>query len=163
MEFFVLLVVYQLKHFLADYPLQNSYMLKKFLGGRDWILPLATHAGVHAVFTFVISAVYLQDLTMLSVALAAVDFVCHFVMDRVKASPKLMGRWKTVSADEYRSLARMASYDGTNGELQCGRQMAERKLKSNTYFWWALGIDQMIHHLTHYAIIFFLILGKNWG
>lgn len=28
---------------------------------------------------------------------------------------------------------------------------------SNKLFWWALGFDQMIHHLTHYFIIWMLV------
>lgn len=51
---FLLLIIFQVKHFLCDYPLQNSYMLRKFLPGRDFIMPLAAHAGVHAVCTFLI-------------------------------------------------------------------------------------------------------------
>jgi hypothetical protein len=47
----LLLAVYQLKHFVADYPLQTPYMLKKFLPGNDFIKPLSAHAGVHALFT----------------------------------------------------------------------------------------------------------------
>ncbi len=53
MELAVLLVVFQLKHFMADYPLQNEYMLGKFKA-KGWFAPLALHAGVHSLFTCVI-------------------------------------------------------------------------------------------------------------
>ena len=42
---------------------------------------------------------------------------------------------------------------------ECQRQLEviEGRFKSNTYFWWALGWDQMMHHLTHYVILFFFL------
>lgn len=132
-----LLVTFQVKHFLADFPLQNKYMLGKFKGGTEWILPLASHAGVHSLFTLIISAVALKYASMdsfssgnknsaiLSIALllSLFDFIIHFVVDRLKASPKLGGRWKPDSP----------------------------------YFWWALGADQLAHHLTHYVIITYIV------
>lgn len=114
---FVLLVVFQLKHFLADFPLQGKYMLGKFKGGWDWVVPLAAHCSVHSFFTCLILWTFnrLDALWYLSY----VDFAVHFAQDRIKASPNLLGRWKP----------------------------------DNKYFWWALGQDQAVHHLTHYFII----------
>jgi hypothetical protein len=83
---FVLLIVYQIKHFLADYPLQGAYMLKKFMGGWQWVLPLAAHAGVHGLFTLAITLLVNPVLWWL----ALVDFVAHVVMDRVKASTRML-------------------------------------------------------------------------
>jgi hypothetical protein len=34
----------------------------------------------------------------------------------------------------------------------------ENQFKGNKYFWFALGLDQMIHHLTHYLIIYLLVM-----
>lgn len=34
---------------------------------------------------------------------------------------------------------------------------AWKRIKSNTYFWWALGLDQMVHHLTHYVFIAMIV------
>jgi hypothetical protein len=118
-----LLAAFQVKHFLCDYPLQRPYMLRKGAVGwnwtsrnnLNWILPLAAHAGVHALATLLIALVVNPRLGWLSI----LDFVVHFVVDRVKASPQLGGRWTP----------------------------------AQPYFWWALGGDQMAHHLTHYAII----------
>ena len=119
---FILLIIYQFKHFLADFPLQNTYMLGKFKESR-WILPLASHAGVHATFTLVIAYFFTESLNII-LFVTALDFVIHFIMDRIKASPNLLGRWKPDQA----------------------------------MFWNALGIDQMVHHLTHYIIIFILVI-----
>lgn len=131
---FVLLILYQIKHFLADFPLQNEYMLKKFLPGKEFILPLASHCLIHSVITFLITLGATQKLPI-SLYLAALDFVVHFIMDRIKASPKLLGRFKPLTAKEY--------MDSSN----------EQKLH-NKYFWWALGLDQGVHHLTHYLLIY---------
>jgi hypothetical protein len=114
---FLLLVLFQIKHFLCDYPLQGAYMLGKFKTGKDWILPLSAHAGVHFLGTLFVSLWFVPF--GFAVLLSVTDFAVHFSVDRIKASPNLLGRWKP----------------------------------DNRYFWWALGGDQMAHHLTHYAII----------
>jgi len=124
LDFFALLVLFQVKHFLADFPLQGKYMLGKFKGGWGWVLPLTAHALVHATFTALI-CFWFSDLTKMWF-LPVIDFTVHFVQDRIKASPNLLGRWKPDSK----------------------------------YFWWALGQDQMVHHLTHYYIIWILLI---WG
>jgi hypothetical protein len=102
---FILLVVYQLKYWLCDYSLQRSYMLRKFEGGTTWILPLCAHAGVHAAFTLFVGSLWAiwkvyagfapsTFYTRLAFALAALDFVVHFTVDRMKAAPTWGGRWK---------------------------------------------------------------------
>lgn len=88
---FILLAIFQIKHFLADYLLQNKYMLNKFkLDG--WILPLSAHAGIHALFTFSIITVIIS--LQLGIILALFDFVSHFIIDRIKASPNILGKFK---------------------------------------------------------------------
>lgn len=114
---FILLLIFQLKHFLADYPLQTKSMLGKF-NQNGWVKPLSKHCAVHAFFTAFIVAVFTANI-MLVVTLALFDFVVHFCMDRIKASPNIGGRWKP----------------------------------TEKLFWIFVGTDQMVHHLTHYAII----------
>ena len=118
---FLLLVAFQLKHFIADYPLQTQYMLGK-TKATGWIKPLAAHAAVHAWFTFLI-ILFISPDNYLLYLLVLVDFVIHFTVDRIKASPKLGGKFNP----------------------------------TQPYFWWALGADQMAHHLTHYVFIYILI------
>ena len=128
---FTLLSGFQLKHFIADYVLQGRYMLRKF-DRTGWLIPLASHAAVHGLFTFFISAYTLMMLTSVSTLklnlasfiLAAYDFVQHFTMDRIKSSPNLLGRYKD---------------------------------KEKREFWLCLGFDQMVHHLSDLLIVFFLI------
>lgn len=146
---FVLLLAFQLKHFFADYPLQNRWMVGKFKK-KGWVLPLGAHAAVHALFTFVI-ALFVAPWTV-AVVCALFDATVHFVMDRIKASPDMLGRYKAISAREWPEIQ-----SELNGKNLVRRAIAIDKLKSNTYFWWALGLDQLVHHLTHYAVIWFLL------
>jgi hypothetical protein len=116
-------------------------------------LPLAAHAAVHAVATFTISFFFTN--IVFAIALAAFDFITHFTVDRLKASPSLLGRFKALSANDFLQLKALRD------ELQrIGHPFevanVDEKFKSNTYFWWSLGLDQMLHHLTHYVIIFVL-------
>lgn len=114
----ILLVLFQIKHFVCDYLLQGKYMLGKF-NKEGWELPLFCHAAVHFVGTFLIGIFFGIDLAF---AVAAMDFGIHFVVDKIK--------------------------------VEASRNTDYTKPK----FWWYLGLDQMAHHLTHYAIIAMLIL-----
>ena len=158
---FALLVVYQLKHFICDFPLQGEYMLRKFSPDwKVWIPALSAHAGVHAFATLFI-VVYIQRVFMADVDfsfafyLAAADFYVHFLMDRIKASPTMLGRFKSLSAREFRYYK---SCIGQPGEHPNVPFQVNKIFRSNTYFWWSLGFDQMVHHLTHYYIVFFIII-----
>ncbi len=117
-QIFTLLIAFQIKHFLADYPFQTTYMLEK-VRDKAWFFPLLSHAAVHAFFTLVIVCIVDVNLWWL----ALVDLVIHFTMDRIKASKKMLNRFPP----------------------------------DNKFFWWALGFDQMVHHLTHYFIIWVLV------
>lgn len=97
LDLFLLLVLFQLKHFLADFPLQGRYMLGKFSRDRAvWIPALLAHCAVHALLTLLICGWWGWSTvaTGVVILLAALDFAVHFVVDRVKASPDLLGRWK---------------------------------------------------------------------
>lgn len=132
---FILLLVYQLKHFICDYPLQTKYMLGKFKSGYDWILPLFAHVAVHGLATFIIVLFFKPSLAL---QMAVLDMVVHFVMDRIKASPNMLGRFQALTKDTYVNAT-------------------PEQLKSNVYFWYSLGLDQGVHHLTHYFIIWCII------
>lgn len=133
---FLLLIIYQLKHFLADFPFQTKYMLGKFKSGKEWILPLLAHVFVHGLFTFVI-ALFIKP--KLAVYLTLFDMTIHFIMDRIKASPNLLGRFQPFTKRDFE------------------QGVTKEQIRSNVLFWWSLGIDQMVHHLTHYIIIWILI------
>jgi len=115
----ILLPIFQLKHFLADYPLQTDYMLGKFKTGTEWILPLTAHALIHAFFTLIIVWLFANNDWVIAIKLAIMDFAIHFVIDK-------------------------------------GKVLANRVFGNDIQkpvFWWILGADQALHHLTHYYII----------
>ena len=166
---FGLLVVYQIKHFLADYPLQGQFMLGKFSKDwKVWIPALSAHAGIHAWFTLTI-AVYFMDFFRpdvnwrLAIWLAVLDFVVHFTMDRIKASPDMLGRFKPLDANSYMNMLSIIK-EGNESIKVLGYPenyntyvAAIKRMRHNSFFWWALGFDQMVHHLTHYGIIYLLL------
>lgn len=144
-KIFILLILYQLKHFVADFPLQGKYMLKKFLPDWGFFFPLLAHVSVHGVMTLGICLWFAPQLWWLSL----VDMSVHFVMDRIKASPKYLGRFKALSGSE---MSNILSYEET-----IGLEKFKPQLKSNVFFWWSLGFDQAFHHCTHYFIIYMLV------
>lgn len=126
LEVFLLLILFQIKHYLVDFVIQinDPNSMRKF-APTGWIGPLAKHARDHAILTFLLTMVFTWS-WLLSLLLAVFDFVIHFSMDRIKASPNILGRYKY----------------------------------PNPGYWYSLGADQSVHHLTHYAIIFGIVY---WG
>jgi hypothetical protein len=151
---FALLVAFQLKHWVCDYLLQGEYMAGKFRDGWGWILPLASHCAVHAATTFAIVTYAAQD-WWLGAVCAGFDFLVHFAMDRIKASPNLMGRWKALSAKEYVQLRGDLANEPKGWCYNTTYYDDLRRSKrDNRKFWLCLGADQLVHALTHYVIIF---------
>ena len=164
-----LLIAYQIKHFLADFPLQNEYMLGKFKD-KGWIMPLAAHAGVHAGFTFFIVMCYLAQkdifhhgyyeqpellVIIASFLCAMFDFIVHFTMDRIKASPKMLGRYNTLTKEQFIEALDVVRCNANLSPTTV--QIAQKKLDDNERFWYSLGLDQFVHHVTHYIIIWVII------
>jgi len=86
---FTLLVLFQIKHFLADFVFQNVYMLQKSRADWDFVWPLSIHCGVHAIMTLAIALWWNPSLWWLSI----IDFFVHFIADRIKAGPRFLGRF----------------------------------------------------------------------
>lgn len=135
-----MLLIFQVKHFLADYVFQTEYHLGKFKAGRDWILPLASHCLVHAIFTFIITIHFADYRNALVFSLF--DFLAHFVMDRFKASPELLGQFKPLTGPQWMDAKKFGD---------------KKALEHNKYFWFSLGFDQGWHHVTHYIIIWLML------
>lgn len=117
---FTLLIAFQIKHVLADYFLQTQWMVYGKCKLKGWVKPLFAHASVHALLTLIIALIFAPALWWL----CALDIIVHFIIDRIKANPRLGGRFK---------------------------------MEEGAPFWWAFGVDQMLHHLTHYFIIYVII------
>lgn len=120
----VLLVLFSFKHFLADFPFQTVYMLGKGKKGLDWILPLASHCLVHAGMSAIIIAVYNPAYLWLTL----VEFLAHFVIDRIKATYRLpAGQWENEMRGKYLSQ-----------------------------YYFAFGADQLAHQLTYILMIYLM-------
>lgn len=174
--FFGLVIWAQLKHFIADYPMQNAYMLGKFKK-TGWLLPLAAHAGVHFLFTFFLTLLFTESLSF-SVLLGGLDFIIHFIMDRIKASPDMLGKYKalnkfeidyiTGNLNDYKQQYEDVFTGANDREAARIHDLLEKRYKrqekyvrerweENTKFWWSLGLDQTVHHLTDITIAFLII------
>lgn len=114
-----LLVLFQVKHFLADYPLQsNKFMLGKFYPDSRFFLPLLAHVAVHGWMTWGIAWCFVS--LHQALLLALFDMSIHFVMDRIKAHPKLLGRFKSLTKETAPKATR-------------------REWRENHAFWWSIG------------------------
>lgn len=116
-------VVFQIKHLLADFILQTSWMAYGKEKPEGWLAPLTAHACVHAALTAIIFVVLAPAYAWLGL----VDFVIHFVIDRAKGL-----------------LTRLFDADSMD-----------------TAFWWLIGVDQTLHHLTHLAFSLVLALART--
>lgn len=153
-----LLLAFQAKHLLADYFWQNEYMLQKFKPDWGFFLPLCAHAGIHALCTFTILYMFIPVGVSFILSLTVFDFIVHFFMDRIKAGPKYLGRYKPLTSDEYRYYKNIQSQlNSPDDFLHSQAKIAPKLIRGNTYFWRALGLDQAVHHITHYAVIYAVV------
>lgn len=89
MEIVYLFILFFVKHFLADYPFQTQFMLRKS-SMYGWKVPLAAHCMVHAGFTYAI-LMTVVGLGVFHTTWAAIlgivllEFILHFVIDAWKA------------------------------------------------------------------------------
>ncbi len=72
---------FALKHFLADFILQPTWIVQGKEADTRWALPLAVHCGIHAGLALVIILLVAPRLWWL----ALVDFGLHAVIDRAKS------------------------------------------------------------------------------
>jgi hypothetical protein len=78
---FILLALFGIKHFIADFLMQYDYMLREkgIFGATGGI----HHAMVHASFTFLILVPFIHYPSDL-IALSLADFVLHYLIDYFK-------------------------------------------------------------------------------
>lgn len=77
----VMLIAFQIKHFLADFVLQNKYMLRK-TARTEWVGPLLAHSAVHSIGTFLVLVAFIGPN---AVYFAMVDLAVHTGIDAWKA------------------------------------------------------------------------------
>jgi hypothetical protein len=76
-------------------------MLGKFKEWPYFIFPLAAHSAVHAIGSILLALLFAPHLML---TWASIDFTTHFIIDRLKANPKLGGRWKPQDAQFWIAL-----------------------------------------------------------
>ena len=78
---FILLALFGIKHFIADFLMQFDYMLREkgIYGATGGV----HHALVHACFTFLILVFFCHDANLIT-GLAFLDFSVHYHVDFIK-------------------------------------------------------------------------------
>lgn len=97
---FILLIAFQVKHFAVDFFIQmhRKDSMKKF-DSIGWKYPLFKHATDHGIFTAIIAALTFMyydvpfPLAWWALGLLIIDSIAHFVIDRIKASPNMLGKY----------------------------------------------------------------------
>ncbi len=91
----ILLLLFQVKHLIADYYMQYPYMYENKGKPIGWFIPLSEHAGIHALGTFIIIFIYQMangqttDFHLyILIMVGMFDFITHFLTDRWKATQK---------------------------------------------------------------------------
>jgi hypothetical protein len=100
---FILLALFGIKHFIADFLMQYDYMLREkgIYGATGGI----HHALVHASFTFLILVFFCNNANTI-IGLAFLDFAIHYHVDFIKQqlnrglTPKDRNFWIWLGADQ---------------------------------------------------------------
>lgn len=108
------MVALTIKHVIADFLLQNSWMATGKDARTGWALPLTVHCAIHGVLTTVLFLAFAPKLWFLGL----VDFAVHIIIDRAKG----------LSVSRFNITM------------------------DSQWFWWLIGIDQALHHLTGFAL-----------
>jgi hypothetical protein len=111
--------VLTVKHVVADFLLQNTWMAVGKDQKTGWALPLLVHCAIHGAIATLLVIAVVPKLWFVGV----VDFVIHITIDRIKG----------ICASQF------------------GITLGHR------FFWWLIGIDQALHHLTDFALAIFIV------
>lgn len=115
------MVVFAVKHVIADFVLQTSWMATGKDAKTGWALPLLVHCAIHGVLAIAILLVLAPRFWFLGLA----DFALHLIIDRAKGF--------------------------------CVSTF--RVTMDHQWFWWLIGIDQALHHLTGFCLA--VVLAAN--
>lgn len=120
-------VVFSLKHFIVDFPLQPAWMYRhKHIFGHPGGI---AHSAFHGAVTFIMLMVLwnygiggAKYAAVQATTIAFLEFVAHYFIDYAKMN--------------------------LNHYLGWGPMVCEQ-------FWWLLGFDQLLHYLTYCVIIWY--------
>jgi hypothetical protein len=108
------MIVLAVKHVIADFFLQTTWMAMGKDARTGWAMPLLAHCAIHGALTTAILLLLAPRLWFLSI----VDFVLHLIIDRLKGFC-------------------VSTFNVT---------------MEHQWFWWLIGIDQALHHLTGFGL-----------
>ena len=97
-EIFLLLCLFGIKHFIADFPLQYQYMVQE--KGTYGAVGGLHHSMIHAVFTLFI-IMFAVDAAYLALLLALADGILHYHIDWAKQQ---LNRGLTMKDDRWWTL-----------------------------------------------------------
>lgn len=97
-EVFLLLSLFGIKHFIADFPLQYQYMVQQ--KGTYGAVGGLHHAGVHASLTFLVLVPFVDSAVGL-ILLPLFDFIVHYHVDWAKQQ---LNRGLTIKDDRWWTL-----------------------------------------------------------
>ena len=106
------------KHVIADFVLQTSWMAIGKDQKHGWALPLLAHCLVHLAVAMVLILIIAPRFWFV----ALIDFAIHIAVDRAKGF--------------------------------CVSTFAVKP--EHQWFWWLIGIDQALHHLTGFGLSIFM-------
>jgi hypothetical protein len=115
------MVVFAVKHVIADFVLQTSWMATGKDAKTGWALPLLVHCAIHGTLAVALLLVLAPRFWFLGLA----DFVLHLIIDRAKGFC-------------------VSTFNVT---------------MEHQWFWWLIGIDQALHHLTGFGLA--VVLAAN--
>ena len=127
-HFLFLLLAFEIKHLLADYYWQYAYMYENKGKLEGWLVPLTDHALIHASLTALIGLLY-----------------CAFTYPTVSGSPVAI------------VMIGLPIFDFVTHTLIDRWKAVQKHTPADTKFWTNLGIDQGLHHVVGYFIIFYLV------
>ena len=87
--FAALAAVFAVKQFIADFPLQSSWMARGKEAERGYLAPLSAHAGVHGALSALICLLFVPSLWWFGL----VDFAIHWAIDFGKSSISRETKW----------------------------------------------------------------------
>lgn len=130
-DILLLVILFEIKHFICDGLLQTKYHLGKFNDKfKDYFLPLISHANINAVGAMAVVSLWYwitgggKVPILLLLEIYFLELILHFIIDRIKASKKLLNRWT----------------------------------KDEPMFWHVLMLDQLLHRLC-YVFYVMIIMG----
>ncbi|MEH2479484.1 hypothetical protein V1282_002841 [Nitrobacteraceae bacterium AZCC 2146] len=113
------MLILTIKHVVADFFLQTSWMALGKDRKTGWALPLLAHCTIHGVLTTLFVAAAQPRLWFIGL----IDFAIHITIDRAKGLC-------------------VSHFGIAPGHL---------------WFWWLIGIDQALHHLTDFFLAIFIV------